>query len=131
MSKIRTKVPVIVEVREQKASVITIEISNWTYNVGQNYTATVRDYVDNSGTTPYDPMMPGIGNIKTKSKSYPIENIDSLFIALNSTIDLSMNYTERMNKLLASALLYITQSELDSNGKTIYGLLPTDWELVP
>ena len=50
---------------------------------------------------------------------------------LNTNIDITMNYTERMNSLLGKALLYITKSELDSNGKTIYGLLPDDWELVP
>ena len=34
MSKIRTKVPVMVEVRDQKSYVVTIEITNWNYNVG-------------------------------------------------------------------------------------------------
>ena len=48
MSKIRTKVPVMVEVRDQKSYVVTIEITNWNYNVGQNYTTTVRDYIEPS-----------------------------------------------------------------------------------
>lgn len=130
MSKIRTKVPVMVEVRDQKSYVVTIEITNWNYNVGQNYTTTVRDYIEPSND-PSNYLDPYMGTLKTKTKSYSIEALNNLFMELNTNIDITMNYTERMNSLLGKALLYITKSELDSNGKTIYGLLPDDWELVP
>ena len=65
MSKIRTKVPVMVEVRYQKSYVVTIEITNWNYNVGQNYTTTVRDYIEPSND-PSNYLDPYMGTLKKK-----------------------------------------------------------------
>lgn len=41
-----------------------------------------------------------MGTLKTKTKSYSIEAINNLFMELNTNIDITMNYTERMNSLL-------------------------------
>lgn len=130
MTKIKTKVPVIVDIRDQKKAIISIEITNWAYNVGTGYTANVRDYIDKDLNPDYPTggLYMGTDTLKTKSKTYPQENINALFTALGEGIAVSDNYTTKMNSLIGEALLYITKTEL-TDGKTIYGLLPEDWEV--
>lgn len=130
MSKIKTKLPIVIKNREQQAAIVYVEITSWNYNKGLNYTATVRDFYESDAPsgTPVG-TIGGLNTLNSKSKSYTIEQINALFIEIDASIPEDINYTEKMDSLLAQSLLYITQSELDENGKTIYGLLPSDWEL--
>ncbi len=134
-AKIRSKIDVVYDPRDQIASTIVIELTNWTYNVGQGYVASIKDSIYNDTSDEIIAMAgsayPG-GIIRTKTKTFSIAEVGFLYSAIVEVagpIAEGEDYTAYMDKLLANAVLYLTQHEL-KDGKTVYGLLPNQWEVV-
>lgn len=134
-AKIRSKVKAIYDPRDQIPGTIVIELVNWYYNVGLGYTAVIKDSIDNDSTEDLALMassaFPG-GVIRTKTKNFTIQEVNFLYASITAQlgeIAEGEDYTTYFNKLLANAILYLTKNEL-TKGKTVYGLLPVDWEIV-
>lgn len=62
--------------------------------------------------------------------TYSLEKVNLLYENIELPEDMPLTYSEGLNSLLAKSLLLVTQSELTDAGKTIYGLLPSQWEIV-
>lgn len=133
-AKIRSKVKVVYDPRDQIQGTIIIELINWYYNVGSGYSAVIKDSIENDSTEDLATMAssayPG-GVIRTKTKNFTIQEVNFLYAAITEQVgDIAEGeeYTAYFNKLLSNAVLYLTKNEL-TKGKTVYGLLPTDWEI--
>ncbi len=117
---IQTKTAFFYEDRGDKLAKIKVEISDYTTELsGANYT--VNDWaVQEDGTrTLY----------KTKTVRFSNETINGLDAYISANNDFTrMTKTEREWKKLQIALMLDTQTNLLSNGSTIYRLTPNDWE---
>lgn len=70
--------------------------------------------------------------ISSKEVFYDNAKIDQLDVYLESTNDFSqMTKSEKEWRKVVLALMLDTQTNLLSNGKTIRGLNPNDWEFTP
>ncbi len=118
---IRSTIPAIYTLRSKEEAIIEIAITDWRYEpIYERYVATVEDYAL-------------IGESKQmcnrKEVHYTNEQIDGLFSMMQNPIYPNESYSGELIKLIAGALLYVTQTDLYENGKTIYGLLPENWEI--
>lgn len=130
MIKIRSKAKVLVENREQISDFVAIEITSFTYNTGSGFTVNIRDFID-SDVSNTEPMGMMGNNLKTKTLNYTIDRINQMAGVIGATdTEFEATYTADLDLLLSKALLLITQTELNADGKTIYGLLPEQWEIV-
>lgn len=119
--KIRSKIALNYDSRSQKSDTIYIAIRRWTYDqVSFIYNAEIVDYVTQDGQ---------YLEINKKFKSFTKPEIDGLFTALNNSILPSESYSEEMDGLLTIGLLLDTQNNLLSDGKTVYGGSPQNWEI--
>jgi uncharacterized protein YutD len=117
---IQTKTAFFYEDRGDKLAKIKVEIESYsTDKNGVNYI--VNDWaVQEDGTkTLY----------KTKTVRYSNETINNLDSYISASNDFEgMSKTDREWKKMQIALMLDTQTNLLSNGTTIYRLQPTDWE---
>lgn len=119
--KIRSKVDLTYNSRDQKHDTIYIAIKRWNYD--QNfYIAEVIDY-RRLEAFKYEV-------IASKFKSFPKATVDYLFGQLKPMVNPELNYSEFLNSLLTYGLLLDTQTNLIGD-KTVYGGLPQDWEIAP
>lgn len=117
--KIRSKIALTYDARNQKSDTIYIAITRWTYDQ-YIYNAEVVDYRKVDGTYQV---------IEKKPKSYQRAEIDGLFSMLQNSILPSESYSEEMDSLLTMGLLLDTRTNLLDNGKTVYGGVPENWEI--
>lgn len=120
---IRSTKEAIFRLRSVEKAIIEVAITNWRYEpLNQRYVATVEDYavlnVEGSETRQL---------VNTKEVYYSNAQIDGLFSMIGNPINVNESYSSELIKLIAAALLYVTQTDLFENGKTIYGLDPQDW----
>lgn len=117
MSKIRSTKELLYDSRNNKSSLIELEVRDWNYNSSQNfYETTVNDFaVDENEVRIL---------INTKKVVYPAVQIDALFNAINKSIQPNSDvFTEKLTDLIADCLLYVTVND----AHPIYGSEPTDW----
>ena len=135
--KIISAIEVITEPREQQKAKIIIEVTNFSYNptmVGQEYALTIKDSIDteiSSNAAPMQNNMQGFvgGFPKSKTIYKTKEEFDELLKSSTSFDEASYSsYSDRVDDVLTDVLLSITVSEL-TDGKTIYGLLPSQWSI--
>ena len=117
--KIRSKIALTYDARNQKSDTIYIAITRWVYDQ-YTYNAEVVDYRKVDGVFQV---------ISKKFKSYQKAEIDGLFSALQNSILPSESYSEEMDSLLTMGLLLDTRTNLLDNGKTVYGGVGSDWEI--
>lgn len=117
--KIRSKIALTYDSRQQKSDTIYISIQRWNYD-GFNYNAEVVDCVKNNATYTV---------INKKFKSYTKAEIDGLFTALQNSILPSESYSEEMDSLLTMGLLLDTRTNLLEGDKTVYGGVGSNWEI--
>lgn len=121
---IRTTIPARYTLRSAETAIIEIAISDWRYEpLNERYVATVVDYavlIDETGVET---------RIQCNSKQvyYSNAQIDGLFQIIGNPITIDESYSGELIKLIAGALLYVTQTDLYENGTTIYGLQPNEW----
>lgn len=112
--------------RSQETAIIEIAITDWRYEpLGERYVATVEDYAvltDEEGNESKQLC-------NTKQVTYTNAQIDGLFQMIGNPILINESYSSELIKLISSALLRVTTTELFENGKTIYGLEPSDWSI--
>lgn len=116
---IKTKQPIIYEDRGEKSSILEIEIHSFsTDKTGITYL--VHDFV----------YIDGVKTIyKAKNVFYPNAQIDGLDEYISANHDFTgLSKTETEWKKLQIGLMLDTQTNLFESGKTIYRLLPNDWE---
>ena len=134
---IRSKIPTFYTLRSREQAIIEVAITNWRYEpMNERYVATVEDcaiitdevYVAGEGDE--------VGSMvtterkqqfNTKEVYYSNAQIDGLFSMLGNPITVDESYSGELVKLIASALLYVTQTDLYEDGTTIHGLQPEDW----
>lgn len=119
--KIRSKVELTYNSRDQKHDTIYIVIKRWNYD--QNFF--VAEVVDYRRLEAFKYEV-----IATKFKSFPKSTVDYLFGQLKPMVSAELNYSDFLNLLLTYGLLIDTQTNLIGE-KTVYGGLPTDWEIAP
>lgn len=133
MAKIKSTVELIYDTRSQKSGIIQIEINSWNFDANnKRYIAIVDDYVfenievqvTNEDLTISTVIQVQKKLISSSKKNYTKEQIDGLFMLLQNPINLTESYTEEMDSLISSALLYKTQNE------PIYGSIATQWVIV-
>ena len=117
--KIRSKIALTYDARNQKSDTIYIAITRWTYDQ-YTYNAEVVDYRKVNGIYQV---------VEKKFKSYKKAEIDGLFSVLNNSILPSESYSEEMDSLLTMGLLLDTRTNLLENSKTVYGGVPENWEI--
>lgn len=123
---IQTKKVILCNVRSQKFGKFKMIVSEPIDNGFGGTIYTVRDYVidDDGNEIPEN----------SKQVNYSKEKIDYIdaYIEANYTEALSgLSRTEKEYKKLQIGLMLDTQTNLFSNGKTICGLGPDDWEFTP
>lgn len=101
-AKIRSKVEVVYDPRDQTYGAVIIELTNWTYNVGQGYTATIRDMVESespAGVSSTANMAYPSGSLRNKTKSFTLAEVDGLYEAISQEVgefNTSVDYTTHM-----------------------------------
>lgn len=117
---IQTKTAFFYEDRGDKLAKIKVEIENFTTDKnGSTYTVNDWAIQDDGTRTLY----------KTKTVRYTNEQINNLDAYISGNNDFTgLSKTEREWKKLQIALMIDTQTNLLSNGSTIYRLTPSDWE---
>lgn len=127
--KIKSKTPLIYDARKQLSGEITVELVGWSYSPQtKSYSANVMNYVKTL-IAPEEDDVYDLQVIEQKTVIYGKEQIDQLFAALQNPIEVTESYTDEMDQLISTALLYVTQTDLCENGTTIYGGQPSDWEI--
>lgn len=125
---IRSTTTAIYTMRSQETAIIEIAITDWRYEpLGERYVATVEDYAVMTD----DEGIEGKQLCNTKQVTYSNAQIDGLFQMIGNPISINESYSSELIKLIASALLHVTITDIYENGKTIYGLKPTDWAINP
>lgn len=121
--KIKSTVKLFYDSRIQASDTIYITIKKWNYDPIKNlYVATVTDYTKANNL--YTP-------INEKFKTFQKVEVDGLFSLLGNSIIPSESYSSEMDNLLTMALLLDTQTNLLSDGKTVYGGDAIHWVVVP
>ena len=118
--KIRSKIALTYDSRQQKSDTIYITIQRWNYD-GFYYNAEVVDYVKKDSLN--------YTVINKKFKSYTKSEIDGLFSMLQNSILPSESYSEEMDNLLTMGLLLDTRTNLLEGDKTVYGGVGENWEI--
>lgn len=125
MSIIRSTTELIYDSRTQRCGIIEVEITDWKYQKKFNrYIAEVEDFLietqtDESGNE-FEKRTP----IFSKPVPYSKDDINALFFALGNPIEITENYSDEMDMLIAMALLYVTQND------PIYGSTAINWVIV-
>lgn len=121
---IRSTIPTRYTNRIPLKAIIEICITEWKYEpIGQRYVATVEDYAiltDEEGNETKQ-------MINTKQVYYSVEQINTLFQYIGNPIQVSDDFSDKLLRLIASALMYVTCTDLNEDGTTIYGLQPNEW----
>lgn len=134
---IRSTIPTFYTLRSREMAIIEIAITNWRYEpLNERYVATVEDYA----IIPNEVYIGGEGEepggmvtterrqqFNTKEVYYSNSQIDGLFNMLGNPIEATESYSAELVKLIAAALLYVTQTDLYEDGTTIHGFQPQDW----
>ena len=130
--RVRSTVPVICDPREQKLEKVIIEITNWTYNINSGYSATILDYYDSTTENIETPAPLGAFKniLKSKQNNYSFDQVNYIFSQVDIPNEVVELYSDHLDGLLAKSLLFLTQNELNEAGKTVYGLLPEEWEII-
>lgn len=123
---IRSTIPAVYALRSMISAIIEIAITDWRYDtVNEQYVATVEDYAVIQDENQVETKQ----LCNTKQVYYSNLEIDGLFSLLGNPILTNESYSSELKKLISSALLHVTKTDLYDNGKTIYGLQPEEWEL--
>lgn len=119
---IQTKQPIIYGDRSEKQGKIKVEVRPLEMTKeGINYLV-----IDWDISTP-EPVA-----WKSKEVFYSNDKINQLDAYLEATHDFSnMTKSQKEWEKVKLSLMLDTQTNLFSNGKTIYGLTPNDWEFTP
>lgn len=131
---IRSTIPTFYTLRSREEAIIEIAITNWRYEpMNERYVATVEDYAI---LTEEIPIEGGDGEVTiserkqqfgSKEVYYTNAQIDGLFQMIGNPITVDESYSAELVRLIASALLYVTVTDLYPNGKTVHGLDPNQW----
>lgn len=123
---IRSTIPARYTLRSAEEAIIEIVITNWRYEpLNQRYVATVEDYAVITDLEGNESRQ----RCNTKEVYYSTEQINGLFTMMDNPINPNENLSDELVRLIAGALLYVTQTDLYGNGTTIYGLQPDQWEI--
>ena len=123
---IRSTMPARYTLRSAEEAIIEIAITDWRYEpLNQRYVATVEDYA----VITYLEGNESRQRCNTKEVYYSTEQINGLFAMMENPIYPNENFSDELVRLIAGALLYVTQTDLYGNGTTIYGLQPNQWEI--
>lgn len=117
---IQTKFPVICNQRNQRTAIVKVEVRPMlpTSDDGQKFLVVDWD-MDNLENA-----------LSSKEVFWTNEQINQMEDYLEANNDFSLlTRVEKERKKLQLALMIDTASNLLPNGKTIYGLTPSDWEL--
>lgn len=110
--------------RVPQLAIIEIAITEWKYEpIGQRYIATVEDYA----VTTDDEQNESKQLINTKQVYYSLEEINNLFQYIGNPILVSDDFSDKLLRLIASALMHVTCTDLNEDGTTIYGIQPNEW----
>lgn len=121
---IRSTIPARYTLRSAEEAVIEIAITNWRYEpLNHRYVATVEDYAVITDLEGNERRQ----RCNTKEVYYSTEQINGLFTMMANPIYPNENFSDELVRLIAGALLYVTQTDLYGNGTTIYGLQPNEW----
>lgn len=126
MKLIRSTRPLVFDSRNGYSESIAVKIQDWTREAKFNrFKAVVEDFIvtDIENPQPGAPLK-NYKPINRKEVLYTNAEIDGLFTALNNPILIGESFTEKLDDLLANALLVVTQQ------KPIYGSTAADWEIV-
>lgn len=119
--RIKSKTALIYDSRKQISDTIYTAINEWSYVPKSSiYTATSIDYVKQNGE---------FVEIDQKVSQFTSAQVDGLFVLLQNPILLTESYTSELNVLLTKALLHQIKTDLNDNGKTIYGGNAVDWQI--
>lgn len=124
---IQTKFPVVFSQRNQKQTIVKIEVRPSTVLAqGQKYL--VIDWDINNYDSDLEKIVPIA--ISSKEITYTDDQINQIEDYLEANHDFSgLTRVEKERKKLQLALMIdTTQTNLLPSGKTIYGLNPEDWE---
>lgn len=121
---IRSTIPARYTLRSAEEAIIEIAITNWRYEpLNHRYVATVEDYAVITDAEGNESRQ----RCNTKEVYYSTEQINGLFTMMANPIYPNENFSDELVRLIAGALLYVTQTDLYGNGTTIYGLQPNEW----
>lgn len=126
--KIRSTKELIYDSRNNEEAILEIEVTEWNYNaLTGTYVVCVKDSIvemiipepieGEESQEPYEVVK----QFNVKTRAFSKEEIDGLFVALNSSVDLDAPYSEQLDDMISRALLLITQQT------PIYGSEATDW----
>lgn len=138
MIEIQTKNEILYNARENHFGRVIIRMESIPSEAG--YDVTITDFAERSVVTKDQDGNDVAGTVSLKLQSkvlnIPSAEINQLYGYVDAIVPKSMPYFERERELQRAALLAYVSSDFvrDQNGqqvqgKTIYGLSPTDWEI--
>lgn len=119
---IKSKIPLSYSSRENKVDTIYVSMVNWNY-VPEKKVAVgfLKEYVKQNNK---------FREIGTTRVLFSRAEINNAFTALNLTIVPTDKFVAFLEDFLVKSLLKEVKKTIDADGKTIYGGIPTNWQII-
>lgn len=118
---IKSKIPLKYSSRENKTDTIYVAMESWSYlPAKKTAVGFLKEYVKKNDK---------FSEIGSSRVLFSKSEINNAFAALNVTLTPTSNFTNFLEDYLVKSLIKEIKKTLDDSGNTIYGALPTNWQI--